>query len=113
MQTERTMDVHGAAAFLHVCPSTAYELARNGDVPATKVGRSWVFLESDLVNFLRAKQNEQRQKAQVGEVVKGEVCRSTKEERLGGAISQRQAERELDSLLARVTGRKHRNSTTS
>jgi len=98
MQTERTMDVHGAAAFLHVCPSTAYELARNGDVPAIKVGRSWVFLESDLVNFLRAKQNEQRQKAQVGEV-KGEVCRSTKEERLGGAISQRQAERELDSLF--------------
>lgn len=81
-------------------------------IPATKVGRGWVFLESDLVNFLRAKQNEQRQKAQVGEV-KGEVCRSIKEERLGGAISQRQAENELDSLLARVTGRKPRNSTTN
>lgn len=70
MQMERTMDVQGAAAFLHACSDTVYNLARRGTIPATKVGRGWVFLESDLVNFLRAKQNEQRQKAQVSDSTK-------------------------------------------
>ncbi|WP_369598567.1 helix-turn-helix domain-containing protein [Chromobacterium fluminis] len=106
------MGIGQAAVFLHCCEDTVYQLARKQKLHGRKVGRAWVFLKSDLVSYLRADQNEGRQEAQVGEE-KGAVCRSIKEERLGGAISQRQAEAELDNLLARVTGRKPRNSTTN
>ncbi|MTD34066.1 helix-turn-helix domain-containing protein [Paludibacterium denitrificans] len=110
---DRTYDVCEAAGYLKVSPDTVYQLARTATVPAAKIGRAWVFLESDLVQYLRSKQNEIRQKAQVGKQ-KGVIpCRSHLEERHGGVISQRQAESELDSLLERVTKRRHGNSTTS
>ncbi|WP_157889414.1 helix-turn-helix domain-containing protein [Chromobacterium subtsugae] len=111
---ESTMDIGQAAVFLHCCEDTVYQLARKKKLPGRKVGRGWVFLKSDLVAHIRGDQNNSRQEVQVGSE-KGEeaVCRSINEERLGGVISQRQAVKELDSLLERVTGRRPRNSTTS
>lgn len=49
----KTYDIHEAAEFLKVDRSTALELAGSGALPGAKVGRSWVFLESDLEDYLR------------------------------------------------------------
>ena len=43
-----------AAEFLHLHPVTLQRKARRGEVPASKPGKRWVFLEIDLVAFLRA-----------------------------------------------------------
>lgn len=32
-----------------------HRLARSGEIPACKVGRGWVFVEADVVEWLRAK----------------------------------------------------------
>ncbi len=55
----RTYDIHEAAEFLKVDRTTALDLAGSGDLPGAKVGRSWVFLESDLVEYLRDRVRQQ------------------------------------------------------
>lgn len=40
-----------AAVFLKVSVKTLLRLARSGDLPASKIGRSWRFVRGDLVRF--------------------------------------------------------------
>ncbi len=47
-----------AAALLRVSRTTLYRLARNGELPGTKVGRSWRFYRGDLIDFLRKDRND-------------------------------------------------------
>lgn len=46
-----------AAALLRVSRKTLYRLARNRELPGTKVGRSWRFHRADLIDFLRKDPN--------------------------------------------------------
>lgn len=55
----KTYDIHEAAEFLKVDRTTALDLAGSGELPGAKVGRSWVFLESDLVEYLRDRVRQQ------------------------------------------------------
>src|SRR5579859_8264670 len=48
----RTLDLHEAAAFLHMSPAVLRLHARQGRVKATKPGKRWVFLEDDLAHYL-------------------------------------------------------------
>ena len=50
-----TLDVTAAASLLKIHPKTLQNLARRGLVPSCKVGRAWVFLESLLLDYLRAR----------------------------------------------------------
>jgi excisionase family DNA binding protein len=50
-----TLDLAGAASLLKVHPKTLQRMARYGLIPGHKVGRSWVFIESLLIDWLRAK----------------------------------------------------------
>jgi len=49
----RTYDINEAADFLKVDRSTALDLANLGSLPGAKVGRAWVFMEDELVAYLR------------------------------------------------------------
>ena len=49
-----TLDLKGAAAFLHIHEHTLERLARNGIIPGAKPGKRWVFLDVDLADWLRA-----------------------------------------------------------
>jgi excisionase family DNA binding protein len=46
-----------AAALLRVSRKTLYRLAKNGELPGNKVGRSWRFHRADLIDFLRKDRN--------------------------------------------------------
>lgn len=48
-----TFDLATAANFLKVDPSTVKRMAQRGEIIGAKVGRSWVFRESDLDTYLR------------------------------------------------------------
>lgn len=50
-----TLDITAAALLLKVHPKTLQTLARRGLVPSCKVGRAWVFVESLLLDYLRAR----------------------------------------------------------
>lgn len=55
----RTFDLIECAEFLKVDRNTAMKLAGTGELPGAKIGRAWVFLEDDVVTFLRKKTQEQ------------------------------------------------------
>jgi excisionase family DNA binding protein len=52
-QSSPTLDVDGAAAFLHLPVTTVRQYAREGRLPAFKAGRQWVFFRDDLEQALR------------------------------------------------------------
>lgn len=54
-----------AAAFLRCHPEELRRRAKLGHIPGAKVGRSWVFLEEDLVAYLRSLYSPSRQALQV------------------------------------------------
>ena len=55
----RTFDIPEAAEFLKIDRTTVLELAGAGELPGAKVGRAWVFLEADLIEYLRDKVRRQ------------------------------------------------------
>ena len=57
----KTYDVNEAADFLKIDRSTALDLANVGALPGAKVGRAWVFMEDELVNYLRDVTRKQTQ----------------------------------------------------
>lgn len=47
------LDVEGAADILGVSKTTIYKLAREGTLPATRVGREWRFHRTNLVDWIK------------------------------------------------------------
>ena len=56
----RTFDIDECAVFLNINRTTASELAASGVLPGAKIGRAWVFLEDDMVEYLRAEVRKQQ-----------------------------------------------------
>lgn len=50
-----TLDDVTCADMLKCSVSHLRRLARQGAIPATKIGRRWVFIEQDVVEWLRKK----------------------------------------------------------
>ena len=46
------VDVEGAATLLGVSTTTIYNLARKGEIPATRVGREWRFARQNLIQWV-------------------------------------------------------------
>jgi len=57
----KTYDSNEAADFLKIDRSTALDLANLGTLPGAKVGRAWVFMEDELVAYLRDVTRKQTQ----------------------------------------------------
>ncbi|CAB4122239.1 SinI-like, DNA-binding domain [uncultured Caudovirales phage] len=49
------MDIEECAALLKVDRTTILRLAQNGEIPGGKIGRAWVFIEQDMLDYLRRK----------------------------------------------------------
>lgn len=65
-----TLDSEGCAKLLYCTTELVEEMARLGELPATKIGRSWLFIRADLLTFLadkaRNEAQERRAKRQPG-----------------------------------------------
>jgi excisionase family DNA binding protein len=95
----RTLDLDEAADWLKCDPETVRTMAASGELPAAKVGRAWVFVDVDLVDWLRSKYN---------------ACRSTKTRtpKTGTPPLRSQASPDLDAALALPARRRPNASTT-
>lgn len=49
-----TFNLQEAARFLKIHPVTLQDKARAGDVPGAKIGKCWVFVEIDLIEYIRS-----------------------------------------------------------
>ncbi|NIE83763.1 helix-turn-helix domain-containing protein [Burkholderia sp. Cy-647] len=57
----RTLDLLECAEFLKIDRTTMLDLVNRGDIQGAKIGRAWVFLEDDVVAYLRAQVQIQTQ----------------------------------------------------
>lgn len=55
----KTYDLIECADLLKVDRNTILKIAATGELPGAKIGRAWVFLEDDVLSFLRKKVQEQ------------------------------------------------------
>ncbi|MDI1302097.1 MAG: helix-turn-helix domain-containing protein [bacterium] len=69
-----TLDLRQAADFLRIHPVTLRIKAAAGEIPGAKVGRAWVFIEVDLVEYLRSRYRARASQGDTLEILK---CHST------------------------------------
>ncbi|MCX7124155.1 MAG: helix-turn-helix domain-containing protein, partial [Gammaproteobacteria bacterium] len=81
----RTLSLPEAAKFLGIHKETARRLVACREVPAAKVGRSWRFLEEDLVTYLRSLYSNNASQSVVPNRSKT-IWHSTKEKKSTGLI---------------------------
>jgi excisionase family DNA binding protein len=93
----QTLDLQQAATFLKCSDDTIMELARCGQLPGVKVGRKWVFVDVDLVEWLRSKYPS---------------CHSTESETSGTTTSP-STERGSETPRAQRTGKRRNGYTTT
>jgi excisionase family DNA binding protein len=58
----RTLDLIECAEFLKIDRTTLLDIVHRGDILGAKIGRAWVFLEDDVVAYLREQVQAQTQK---------------------------------------------------
>lgn len=51
--SEESFGVEEAGAFLNICRNSVLKLADSGELPGAKIGKEWVFLKSDVVDYLK------------------------------------------------------------
>ena len=107
MTTPKFLNTEKAAEMLGIHPMTLKMKARSGEIPAGKSGRKWVFLDVDLVEYIRA----QYKTANDQEI---EVCHSinAKIRHIGGSKLNKTEESYLEALGLK-TAVKHKNITTN
>lgn len=57
-RNDEVLTLDEASEFLKLSKSTLYNLARKGEVPACRVGRSWRFVKAGLLRWLESKQSK-------------------------------------------------------
>ena len=111
---ERTLDLQEAAHFLRLSPENLREKAVSGVIKGAKPGKCWVFLQSELVAYLRslypvASGQVPSSGCDIEEV---SLCHSTNAVKSGGYGSLVQVDGEYDDLLELDARSKPRNSMT-
>src|SRR6266851_6834826 len=106
-----TLNLQQAAALLKIHPVTLQDKARAGEIPGAKIGRAWVFVEIDLLEYIRA---QYRRRALQGEHAEKTQCHSTSAvvHRIGGSNSAT-TDDEYSKVLALPPKQKPGSITTS
>ena len=106
-----TLSLQEAATFLKIHPVTLGEKARLGEIPGSKIGKCWVFVDVDLIQYIRAQYK--RQDLQ-GEQLEVSQCHSSNEKihHIGGSNFSTTAE-QYKKVLALPTKPKRKSITTS
>lgn len=109
----QTFDLKEAAAFLKMHPEEVRRRAKLGKVPGAKTGKSWIFLEDDLVEYVRSLYATTWQALQVTPRKEQQSCHLSNAVTRGGSTSLHQQGNEFDALLEQVIKSKRKNYTTS
>ena len=96
----KTLTLKEAAGLLHINPEVLRQRTKAGIIPGSKPGRCWVFIEEDLINFIRSQYAVPAGQAEP--VAKEELCRySVKASAvLGTSESRDQMVSEYNAALA-------------
>ena len=109
----KTLLLTEAAEFLKMHAEEVRRRAKTGKIPGAKLGKRWVFILDDLVEYIRSQYSSPRQALRVVSQKEANICHSTSAAIRGGSRSLHQQESVLDALLAQPIKPKHKNTTTS
>jgi hypothetical protein len=109
----KTLLLTEAANFLKMHPEEVRRRAKSGKLPGAKLGKCWVFILDDLVEYIRSQYSSPRQALRVVSEKEVNICHSTSAVTRGGSHSPHQQESVLDALLAQPTKPKRKNTMTS
>ncbi len=99
----KTLDLQEAAAFLRMNPETLRRKTKARIIPGAKPGKSWVYVEEDLIDFIRSQYTVPA--GQAVRVTRKEVlpCHSTDAIKPGGSASPRRTVKEYEAALGLKT----------
>lgn len=109
----KTLSLTEAADYLKMHAEEVRRRAKSGKLPGAKLGKRWVFIVDDLVEYIRSQYASPRQALRVVSHKEGNICHSTNGAIRGGSRSLHQQESVLDALLAQPTKPKRKNITIS
>ncbi|MCH9697761.1 MAG: helix-turn-helix domain-containing protein [Gammaproteobacteria bacterium] len=95
----QTLDLIEAATFLHMSPAVLRQKACAGIIRGAKPGKRWVFLESDLADYLRSLYSDHGQAPQSDNRQEKPLCHSTNAATPGGYGSAPPAASKYADLL--------------
>ena len=107
-----TFDLREAADFLKMSPSALRAKAKAGLVRGAKLAKRWVFLEDDLVAYVRRNYPTGGQAPLSGCETEVSRCHSTNAVRSGGSRSPVPVGRSYDALLGLGTKNRPKNTMT-
>jgi excisionase family DNA binding protein len=90
----QTLNLQQAAEFLKIHPVTLQAKAKSGEIPGAKPGKCWVFIDEDLVEYLRSTYNQPGKRMQATE----DASCSLKEKK-SGITNSLSLERQYTNLL--------------
>ncbi len=61
-----TLNITGAAEVLKVHPNRILEMIHDGRLPAARIGRAWVLMERDVVDYVERQIMVQTQQRRLG-----------------------------------------------
>ena len=99
------IDINEAANLFHMSVEGLRRKAKSGVIPATKPGKCWVFVEEDLVAYLRSQYVNKDFLSSQKQIKRGNnTCQYTdvKIQKYGGSATRRKAVKEYESLLGRA-----------
>jgi excisionase family DNA binding protein len=108
----RTLTLEEAAAFLHVHPNTLRQKAQDGEIPGSKPGKRWVFLDVDLADYLRSNYRRQASRDS-SEGKEAEWLSIDKKARRSGGSTSLSLENEYAKALGLPTEGRLRSITTA
>jgi helix-turn-helix protein len=85
----KTLNLREAAVFLHMHPEEVRTRAKRGIIPGAKIGRCWVFIDTDLADFIRSQYPVRRQALPVWGSLRQDVAM----DRRAASIEIREADR--------------------
>lgn len=107
-----TFGLQEAAAFLQMSPAALREKAKSGRVPAAKPGKCWVFLEDDLVAYVRSLYAGSGQAPQCDVSEEKSLCHYSNAVKPGGYALRRPMDGEYAALLGLPKSSSRRSSKT-
>jgi excisionase family DNA binding protein len=102
----KTYSLQETAKLLHMHPETVRQLATSGRLPASKPGKRWVFLEDDILQYIRSRQTAR------ATVTGGKLCRYDAAVTPGTSTSKTQVDPEYAELLGLQTAALPKSCTT-
>ena len=98
----KTLDINQAAEFLGAHKETIRRMVAYGLIPGVKIGRAWMFIESDLLSYMRSQYREKDEfiNFEMSKKIGSKNQCRLKNKKTTGGLTSHTKEQEYEEVLA-------------